>query len=218
MYSFRVILLIPSRKLLLFKIWFDWQQSSFCFLGLVGFLILIYGLTIAASSYGNTLVLWIVSTTKSLQNVNNLLIANLAFSDIMIALLCTPFQFYAALAQKWQLPEIMCKICPFFQCVCVNVNIFNLVLIAQDRWVWLFIITNSSHVFTNLFHWIVCQNGLWSFQTGGTKLERFCLWINILKGNYWILRIGLVGTSEVYKNLSFRNQLFSPNWWIMKFW
>ena len=123
------------QQLLLFKIWFDWQQSSFCFLGLVGFLILIYGLTIAASSYGNTLVLWIVSTTKSLQNVNNLLIANLAFSDIMIALLCTPFQFYAALAQKWQLPEIMCKICPFFQCVCVNVNIFNLVLIAQDRWV-----------------------------------------------------------------------------------
>ena len=152
MYSFRVILLIPSRKRLLFKIqkvWFDWQQSSFCFLGLVGFLILIYGLTIAASSYGNTLVLWIVSTTKSLQNVNNILIANLAFSDIMIALLCTPFQFYAALAQKWQLPEIMCKICPFFQCVCVNVNIFNLVLIAQDRWVWLFIMAVRVVEFSN---------------------------------------------------------------------
>ena len=105
----------------------------FPFSGVVAFLILIYGLTIAASSYGNSLVLWIVSTTKSLQNVNNLLIANLALSDITIALLCTPFQFYAALAQKWELPEIMCKICPFVQCICVNVNTFNLVLIAQDR-------------------------------------------------------------------------------------
>ena len=36
------------------------------------------------------------------------------------------------------------------------------------------------------------QYGLWSFQTGDTKLERFCLRINIPKGNYWILSFGLM--------------------------
>ena len=43
-------------------------------------LITIYGLVSIGSVYGNGLVLWIVSTTKSLQNVNNLLVANLAIT------------------------------------------------------------------------------------------------------------------------------------------
>ena len=51
----------------------------------------------------------------------------------------------------------------------------------------------------------IWQYGSWSFQTGGTKLER----INILKGNFWILRIGSMGASEVFKNQSFESQLFS---------
>ena len=37
----------------------------------------------------------------------------------------------------------------------------------------------------------------------------FCLRINILKGNYWVLRIGLMGAKEVFKNQSFKSQLFS---------
>ena len=43
---------------------------------------------------------------------------------------------------------------------------------------------------------ILWQYGLWRFQTGGTKLESFCLRINKLKGNYWILRIGLMGRCQ----------------------
>ena len=38
------------------------------------------------------------------------------------------------------------------------------------------------------------QYGLWSFQAGYTKLERFCIKINIPKVNYWIWRIGLMGS------------------------
>ena len=37
---------------------------------------------------------------------------------------------------------------------------------------------------------------------GVQNQKGFCLRINILKGNYLILRIGLVGTSEVFKNQS----------------
>ena len=51
--------------------------------------------------------------------------------------------------------------------------------------------------------------GCWVFKRGGTKLERFLPKNNILKVNYSILRIGLVGASEVFKNQSFTNQLFS---------
>ena len=56
------------------------------------------------------------------------------------------------------------------------------------------------------------QYRLWIFQTGGTKLERFLPKTqHILKGNYQILRIGLVGASEVFKNQSFKNKLFSSS-------
>ena len=44
-------------------------------------LTVLYSVTIGVSSYSNALVLWIVSTTKSLQNVNNFHIANLAVSS-----------------------------------------------------------------------------------------------------------------------------------------
>ena len=55
----------------------------------------------------------------------------------------------------------------------------------------------SSHSkYPSLPYCTVWQYGLWSFQTGGTKLERFLPKINILKGNYWILRIGLVGRCQ----------------------
>ena len=40
--------------------------------------------------------------------------------------------------------------------------------------------------------YVLWQYGLWSFQKGGTKLERFCLKINISKGKDLILRIGAV--------------------------
>ena len=52
----------------------------FMILGVWVCLITIYGLVSIGSVYGNGLVLWIVSTTKSLQNVNNLLVANLAIT------------------------------------------------------------------------------------------------------------------------------------------
>ena len=96
-------------------------------------MIFLYILIIGGSLYGNILVLWIVRTTKSLQNVNNLLVANLAITDLIITVICAPLQFYAALEQKWDLPEFMCKLSPFVQNLCVNVQILNLILIAKDR-------------------------------------------------------------------------------------
>ena len=46
---------------------------------------------------------------------------------------------------------------------------------------------------------------------GVQNYEDFCLRINILIGNYLILRIGLVGASEVFKNQSSKSQLFSSS-------
>lgn len=47
--------------------------------------------------------------------MTNFFIANLALADVIIGLFAIPFQFQAALLQRWNLPDFMCPFCPFFQ-------------------------------------------------------------------------------------------------------
>lgn len=41
---------------------------------------------------GNTLVIWVVATTRQMRTVTNMYIANLAFADVIIGLFSIPFQ------------------------------------------------------------------------------------------------------------------------------
>ena len=52
----------------------------------------------------------------------------------------------------------------------------------------------------------IWQYGLWSFQTGDTKLERFCLRINIPKGNYWFLSFGLTASCQKVPKFDFQSK------------
>ena len=103
------------------------------FPGIILLLSFCYGLISLVAICGNGLVIFVVSSTHSMHNVTNFYIANLASADVIIAVFCIPFQFYAALLQRWDLPEFMCKFCPFTQTLSVNVSIFTLVMISLDR-------------------------------------------------------------------------------------
>ena len=50
-----------------------------------------------------------------MNTVMNIYIGNLALADLILAVFCIPFQFQAALLNRWDLPAIMCKLCPFLQ-------------------------------------------------------------------------------------------------------
>jgi len=54
-------------------------------------------------------------------------------ADVMIGMFSIPFQFQAAVLQRWVLPDFMCPFCPFIQILSVNVSIFTLTAIAIDR-------------------------------------------------------------------------------------
>lgn len=82
---------------------------------------------------GNWMVLWIVIRSPAMRNVTNLFIANLASADIIIGAFAIPFQFQAALLQKWLLPHFMCSFCPTVQVVSLNLSIFTLVALSVDR-------------------------------------------------------------------------------------
>ncbi|XP_024084634.1 RYamide receptor-like [Cimex lectularius] len=101
--------------------------------GVIVLLSVFYGSISVVAVVGNFLVMWIVATSRRMQNVTNCFIANLALADIVIGLFAIPFQFQAALLQRWNLPNFMCPFCPFVQVLSVNVSVFTLTAIAVDR-------------------------------------------------------------------------------------
>lgn len=101
---------------------------------LIVLLSIAYGAVSLASIIGNSAVLWFVVRSHRLRTVTNIFIGNLAIADILIGALAIPFQFVAALLQRWVLPHFMCSFCPFVQIVSVNVSIFTLAAIAADRY------------------------------------------------------------------------------------
>ncbi|CRK91705.1 CLUMA_CG005351, isoform A [Clunio marinus] len=94
---------------------------------------LLYGSISFIAVIGNSLVIWIVITTRQMHTVTNFFIGNLAMADVIIGLFSIPFQFQAAVLQRWDLPRFMCPFCPFIQILSVNVSIFTLTAIAIDR-------------------------------------------------------------------------------------
>jgi leucokinin receptor len=60
--------------------------------GVTALLSLFYGSISVIAVVGNSLVMWIVATSRRMQNVTNCFIANLALADIVIGLFAIPFQ------------------------------------------------------------------------------------------------------------------------------
>ena len=60
--------------------------------GVTALLSVFYGSISVIAVVGNSLVMWIVATSRRMQNVTNCFIANLALADIVIGLFAIPFQ------------------------------------------------------------------------------------------------------------------------------
>ncbi|XP_054156876.1 QRFP-like peptide receptor [Oppia nitens] len=84
--------------------------------------------------FGNTMIIWLIATTKSMRTPTNLFIANLALSDILIGALVIPFQFQTNLLKRWVLPYFMCYTCPTIQVITVCNSVFTLTALALERY------------------------------------------------------------------------------------
>ena len=60
--------------------------------GIIALLSIFYGTISILAVVGNFLVMWIVATSRRMQNVTNCFISNLALADIIIGLFSIPFQ------------------------------------------------------------------------------------------------------------------------------
>ncbi|KAJ7326838.1 hypothetical protein JRQ81_016597 [Phrynocephalus forsythii] len=97
------------------------------------FLIGLYTLVSFAGFVGNLLILVALVKCKQ-KSIINLLIGNLAFSDTLVVVFCSPFTLTSVLLDQWMFGKAMCHVIPFLQCVSVLVSTWVLISIAVVRY------------------------------------------------------------------------------------
>jgi len=78
-------------------------------------IIVSYSIIFLISIFGNSLVCYIIFSTRQLRTVTNYYIANLTVSDLMMTLINIPFTIARLLLDDWPFGELLCKCVPFVQ-------------------------------------------------------------------------------------------------------
>lgn len=86
---------------------------------------------------GNFLFIATLARYKKLRNLTNLLIANLAISDFIVAVVCCPFlvDYYVVKQLSWDHGLVLCASVNYLRTVSLYVSTNALLAIAVDRWV-----------------------------------------------------------------------------------
>jgi cholecystokinin-like receptor len=64
---------------------------------------------------GNFLVILTLIQNKRMRTVTNVFLLNLAFSDLLLGVVCMPFTLVGTLLRDFVFGEVMCKLIPYFQ-------------------------------------------------------------------------------------------------------
>lgn len=98
------------------------------------FFYLFYLLIFVLGLAGNALVCYVVIRNKSMHNVTNVFITNLALSDILLCIFAVPFTpLYLLTFKAWVFGKLFCHLVPYAQGVSVYISAFTLMAIAIDR-------------------------------------------------------------------------------------
>lgn len=95
---------------------------------------LVYILIISVSIIGNSIVIYIVYRNHQERNMTNWFIANLAASDIFIALTGMPNMITEQYVSYWMFGSFVCKMVVYFQSVAVAVSVLTLIAVTGDRY------------------------------------------------------------------------------------
>lgn len=96
---------------------------------------LLYCTVFSLAVGGNSLVIYVVVTNRSMQSVTNLFITSLAVSDLAVnvtSLWLTPVYSYL---KRWVWGQALCYAMPLFQGTTIFISSFTLTAIAVDRYV-----------------------------------------------------------------------------------
>lgn len=84
---------------------------------------------------GNFVFIAALARYKKLRNLTNLLIANLAISDFLVAIVCCPFEmdYYVVRQLSWEHGHVLCASVNYLRTVSLYVSTNALLAIAIDR-------------------------------------------------------------------------------------
>lgn len=97
------------------------------------FIVTFYSIETIVGVLGNLCLIYVTIRQEEKSNVTNLLIANWAFSDFLMCLICPPLTVVYTIMDYWIFGEALCKMSIFIQCMSVTVSILSLVLVALER-------------------------------------------------------------------------------------
>ncbi|NXA14629.1 PKR2 protein, partial [Sapayoa aenigma] len=85
---------------------------------------------------GNFIFIAALARYKKLRNLTNLLIANLAISDFIVAIVCCPFEmdYYVVRQLSWEHGHVLCAAVNYLRTVSLYVSTNALLAIAVDRY------------------------------------------------------------------------------------
>ncbi|KAM4904137.1 prokineticin receptor 1 [Sylvia borin] len=85
---------------------------------------------------GNFIFIAALARYKKLRNLTNLLIANLAISDFIVAIVCCPFEmdYYVVQQLSWEHGHVLCASVNYLRTVSLYVSTNALLAIAVDRY------------------------------------------------------------------------------------
>ncbi|XP_037811606.1 allatostatin-A receptor-like, partial [Lucilia sericata] len=93
------------------------------FFGIIGF----------AGLLGNALVILVVVANQQMRSTTNLLIINLAVSDILFVIFCVPFTATDYVLPEWPFGNLWCKFVQYMIVVTCHCSVYTLVLMSFDR-------------------------------------------------------------------------------------
>ncbi|CAM1325958.1 NPY1R (predicted) [Pycnogonum litorale] len=103
-----------------------------------------YILLIIIGTTGNTLVIIAVVRQSHMKTARNILIMNLAISDIILCIFTMPFSLLEVLSKHWTLGPTMCKLSGALQASSIFVSTISITAIAIDRYKLIIYPTKSS--------------------------------------------------------------------------
>ncbi|KAK6187706.1 hypothetical protein SNE40_005670 [Patella caerulea] len=97
--------------------------------------VLMYSLVIFVAVGGNLAVCYIILSSRKMRTVTNFFLLNLAFSDVVKAVICCPFTFVSNfILMYWPFGTIMCPLVTYTQIVVVLLCAFTLVAMSLDKY------------------------------------------------------------------------------------
>lgn len=93
-----------------------------------------YAIIFLTSSIGNTMVISAVFRNKNMHSVTNFFIANLAISDVLMALFAVTLSPLYTFLGRWVFGEALCHLLPFIQAISVYISTLTLMAIAIERY------------------------------------------------------------------------------------